>query len=307
MNRRANWTSLAVAALLGGMMLLSGCYGLSYDAKGRFYQTEKASDLDSRTFIKIGVYTVADGSYRAHEGNRQGIPGWGVLFDLMLRLTLISRSHQTDPYGFRPDDFPAKIALPFEVSVDSSVSGTNMDLALALQRQLTVRGFMAEVAVDAPNQGIVTSDTVLGHARSNGYDAAFVTVYRVFTRWQELVKQGTSETTNSGGPMGAGSPIFWTRRITMDSVDKRSGFLFIPSAALIDVRTGSILWSSAYYGLVSHAHVANISDQAFSVAINKAIIENGREQRHEAANVMAEELFNPRYWKGSYKAFPTRK
>jgi hypothetical protein len=91
------------------------------------------------------------------------------------------------------------------------------------------------------------------------------------------------------------------------SVKYTEGYLFIPSVALVDVQSGKILWSSAYYGIVSNAHTPNVANQSLSMAVNDAVTELGRETYVEAAKAAIENIFNPKYWKGSYKPFPAPK
>jgi hypothetical protein len=287
-----------VVFFVTGIVLFSGCYGLAINQMGMHYQTEKVADLDSRSFKKIGVYAVADGKTKSIVGTPSAmynsllvLPFYMVPFPYAV-MTL-SRAHTTDMYGFTPSDYPDKIEIPFKVKTDSSNAGPSFELALAMQKKLVERGYEAEAATDAPHKGYVSSDAMLSHAKNAGYDAAFVMVYTLFNRWQRF---GGSETITG-----------FNSRTTVINIKYTEGYLFVPSAALVDVQTGKILWSSAYYGLVSNASTPNLANQAFSIAVNDVIIESGRDTYVEAAKVTAERLFNPKHWKGSYKAFPAPK
>jgi hypothetical protein len=286
-----------VALTIVSAIALNGCYGLAVGQMGMHYQTEKSATLDSKTFKKIGVYAVSDGKTRSLVGSTAGLYAWGMwpfwIVPFPYSGTLISRPNASDMFGFTPSHFPDKIEIPFKIRTDSSTAGPSFELALAMQKELTERGYEAEAATDAPHKGHVTSDNLLTHAKQAGYEAAFVMVYTLFNRWQRL---GGTQTV-----MGA------NMNTTIYNVKYTEGFLFIPSVALVDVATGAILWSSAYYGLVSNATTPNISNQAFSIAVNGAITESGRETYVDAAKVTVERLFNPSYWKGSYKPFPSPK
>jgi hypothetical protein len=280
------------------ILTLSSCYGLAVSDMGKHYQTEKAPELDGMSFKKIGVYAVSDGKAQSINGTNALVYGVGMypfwVIPFPYTAALISRPNVTDIYGFSPGDFPSKITIPFKVRTDSVNTGPSFELALAVQKQLDERGFQAEAVSDMSHSGNVSSDAILSHAKNAGYDAAFVMVYTLYKRWQRMTG---SQTVSTG----------YRSTATIVNVSYYEGYLFLPSAALVDVNTGRILWSSAYYGLVSNAHTPNVSNQAMSVAVNEAIIEQGRDTYVDAAKVTVDRLFSPKYWKGSYKPFPAPK
>lgn len=285
MSTRHHMTGLLAVLLVSIALFLSGCYGLRLSEKGMHYQTEKAKGLDSMKFTSIGVYALSDGKIQSIRGRTGAMGGYGGL-DL-------SRANGTDPYGFTPDHYPDKIEIPFTLLTDSANAGPSFEIALAMQKQLEERGFNAKAATDAPHRDVVTSEAILRHAAESGHDAAFMITYTLFNRWQRL--EDRTETRNANGT-----------RIN-DLVKYSEGFLAIPNAALVDVKTGRILWSSSYYGIVMNAQTPNISNQAFCIAVNSAIIENGRDTYVEAAKIAVDRIFNPTYWRGSYVPFPTLK
>lgn len=290
--------NLAIAFVVAvSAITLSGCYGLAVTQMGMHYQTEKADGLETMSFKKVGVYAVSSGKTQSLVGSSTSMynmgmwPFYAVPFPYVGML--VTRSNATDYFGFTPSHYPDKIAIPFKVKTDSSNAGPSFELALAMQKQLSERGYEAEAATDAPHRGYVSSDNLLSHAKKAGYDAAFVMVYTLFNRWQRF---GGSETVTG-----------YNMRTTIVNIKYTEGYLYIPSTALVDVNTGKILWSSAYYGIVSNAQTPNLSNQAFGIAVNEALTQDGRDTYVEAAKVTADRLFNPKYWKGSYKAFPAPK
>ena len=286
-----------VALLVTNAVFLAGCYGLSLSQMGMHYQTEKAKGLDTMKFTSIGVYALSDGKIKSIKESTIGMYMGGMLPFYLVPFPyagpMITRMNGTDPYGFTPSHYPDKIEIPFKLRTDSANAGTSFEVALALQKQLEERGYKAQAATDAPHKGIVTSEAILSHAAKSGYDAAFMITYTLFNRWQKISGTNTVSGYNS--------------RTTIINVSYYEGFLVIPSAALVDVKTGRILWSSAYYGLVSNAQTPNFSNQALSIAVNEAIIESGRDTYVDAAKVAVERIFNPKYWQGSYVPFPTLK
>ncbi len=289
----------ALASIYATVALaLSGCYGLALHEKGVHYQTEKVSNLDEMKFKKIGVYSLSDGKAQSLNGvQMDGLYFAGVWVFNFLPFpyagSMITRPNATDPYGFTPSNFPDKIEIPFKIKTDSSNAGPSFELALAMTKQLEERGYEAEAATDAPHRGYVSSDQIMTHAKNAGYDAVFMMTYTLYKRWQELAGTATSQSFNT--------------RTTIINVKYTEGYLYIPSVALVDVQTGKILWSSSYYGIVSNAHTPNISNQAPSIAVNTAITETGRDTYVAAAKSAVENIFNPHYWKGSYKPFPEPK
>lgn len=280
------------------IVALSGCYGLALNEKGMHYQTAKVANLDAMKFKKIGVYALSDGKAQSLVGLQMSGLHIAALWPFNILPfpytgSLITRANGTDIYGFTPSNYPEKIEIPFKVKTDSSNAGPSFELALAMKKQLEERGYDAEAATDMPHRGYVSSEQILSHAKNAGYDAAFMMTYTLFKRWQRL---GGTETTQS-----------FNTRTTIVSVKYTEGYLFIPSVALVDVQSGKILWSSAYYGIVSNAHTPNVANQSLSMAVNDAVTELGRETYVEAAKSAVENIFNPKYWKGSYKPFPAPK
>ncbi|MBU3678355.1 MAG: hypothetical protein FGM32_01945 [Candidatus Kapabacteria bacterium] len=293
------WMKVAHALITASVIVtLSGCYGLALPERGMHYQTEKVANLDAMKFRKIGVYALSDGKAQSLNGMQMGqlyMAGiWVFNFvPVPYAGSLVTRSNATDPYGFSPSNFPDKIEIPFKLKTDSSNAGPSFELALAMKKQLEERGFDAEAATDVPHSGHVTSEQMLAHATKSGYDAAFLMTYKLYKRWQRLAGTETTQSFNT--------------RTTIVNVKYNEGYLYIPSVALVDVKTGKILWSSAYYGIVSNAHTPNASNQAFGIVVNEAIIQLGRETYVEAAKSAVENIFKPQYWKGSYKPFPAPK
>lgn len=289
----------ALASIYATVALaLSGCYGLALHQKGMHYQTEKVANLETMKFKKIGVYALSEGKAQSIVGMQMGGLNIAALWVFNIvpfpyTGSLITRTNASDVYGFDPSSYPEKIEIPFKVKTDSSNAGPSFELALAMKKQLEERGYEADAATDVPHRGYVSSDQILSHAKTAGYDAAFVMTYTLFKRWQRLAGTETSHSFNS--------------RTTIVSVKYTEGYLIIPSVALVDVQSGKILWSSAYYGIVSNAHTPNVANQAFSIAVNDAVTEMGRETYVEAAKAAIENVFNPKYWKGSYKPFPAPK
>lgn len=288
--------SLVAFAILS-VSSLTGCYGLAVGQLGMHYQTEKADGLDNMKFKKIGVYALSDGKAKSIKDVSVESFGPGmwpfVIVPFPNTSALLSRPNTTDAYGFTPSHFPDKVEIPFKLRTDSSNSGTSFELALAMQKQLEERGYTAEAATDAPHKGVVESDAVMSHAKKAGYDAAVVIIYTVFNRWQKLAGVETTTAFNT--------------RLTTINVNYTEGYLILPSVALVEVSSGRILWSSAYYGLVSHAHSPNFSNQALSIAVNDVLVEHGRDTYVDAAKVAVERVFNPKHWQGSYKPFPAPK
>lgn len=286
--------SLLIVVVVVGLSL-SGCYGLTPWQRGLHYQTEKADDLDGKKFAKIGVYALSDGSVSGLWGTNSGWYTFGTLpflvYPVPILPPMITTPNATDLYGFVPGDFPEKLCLPFVIRTDSMNAGPSFELALAMQNHLIERGYDAEAATDFPHRGYVSSEVLLQHAKNNGCDAAFLMVYKLFRQWP--ISSPTSYMTQYLSNTHQGS--------------HNTGFLFVPSVALVEIATNRILWSSAYYGVVTNAHTMNISNQAFTVAVNEAIVETGREEYVEAAKATVSRIFNPIYWVGSYKPFPSLK
>ncbi len=291
-------TKLSLMALtILSVSSLTGCYGLAVGQLGMHYQTEKVDGLDNMKFKKIGVYALSEGKAKSIKDVSVESFGPGMWPFMIVPIpntsALLSRPNTTDPYGFTPSHFPDKVEIPFKLRTDSSNSGTSFELALAMQKQLEERGYTAEAATDAPHKGVVASDAVMSHAKKAGYDAAVVIIYTVFNRWQKLAGVETTTAFNT--------------RLTTINVNYTEGYLILPSVALVEVSSGRILWSSAYYGLVSHAHSPNFSNQALSIAVNDVLVEHGRDTYVDAAKVAVERVFNPKHWQGSYKPFPAPK
>jgi hypothetical protein len=284
-------------ALVATVVFLSGCYGLSLSQMGMHYQTEKAKGLDTMKFTSIGVYALSDGKIKSIKESSIGMYMAGILPFYIVPFPyagmLVTRTNCTDPYGFTPSHYPDKIEIPFKLRTDSANAGTSFEVALAMQKQLEERGYKAQAATDAPHKGMVTSEAILSHAAKSGHDAVFMIVYTLFNRWQRMAGSETISGFNS--------------RTTIINVKYTEGYLVIPSAALVDVKTGRVLWSSAYYGLIANSQTPNVSNQALSIAVNDAIIEQGRDTYVDAAKIAVERIFNPKYWQGSYVPFPMPK
>ncbi|MDB5035216.1 MAG: hypothetical protein JWQ98_2457 [Chlorobi bacterium] len=190
--------------------------------------------------------------------------------------------------GLEPDLYPPEITGTTLLAPDTINTEPSRELARAIKRELELRGYKAPVMSGLGHSKAVNVNNCLADARSKGMDAVFITYYAgISSRWRYARSTGRApslETTST----------------------HRNGYMYLPNSALFDARTGDLLWSNSYYGLVENAHVVNISNEGFIDIVPEALIETGDENFVGAASKAVKNIFTPPLWPDSFREFPVR-
>ncbi|MEP7217729.1 MAG: hypothetical protein ABI876_02370 [Bacteroidota bacterium] len=186
--------------------------------------------------------------------------------------------------GLEPDLYPSEITRASVLAPDTANTKPSLELARAIKRELESRGYRAPMMLSLGHSNAVSVNDCLNNARSGGMDAIFITYYT-----------GISSQGRYGAPYGSA-----------DHSTHKNGYMYLPNSALFDARTGDLLWSNSYYGIVQNAHAFNISNEGFIDIVPEALIETGDESFPGAASKTVKNIFNPLLWPDSFREFPVR-
>lgn len=142
------------------MVVNSGCFrGLAVWEKGKYFQTEVASDAKERDLETVGVYCFSDGE-------------------------AMNATYSFN--GFSASWWPREVRPGVTFYPDTTNSGPSLELATAIASELNDRGYVAKAVSTLGHGRDITIEEVLQHAKENGYDAAFITSYKGLTSWSEI-------------------------------------------------------------------------------------------------------------------------
>jgi hypothetical protein len=279
-----------------------GCAGLKLSEQKKYFRTERKEGLDASKLGKIGVYVFSNGPLR----DGLDIP-YELIdeFDQALTLplgfltlaTVGVQDKMRARHSIHKNFFPPEIVRSLVLESDSSSEWPSMVLARAVAGQIADRGFDVEIAGRPEHMGRVSVEQCLEDARDRHYTTACIVYYTGLYQWEEVVGEKLVIYTSSSGRMaGSNVPI----------AEIRNGQLYLTNAALFDAASGERVWANSHYGLVQRAHLPNLESDPFVEVVSKALVSNGSPSLDTAAATAARILFNPTYWRGSFKEFPVR-
>lgn len=282
-----------IAIVAVASMLSSGCAGLKLWQKGRHFQTSLDPAYAPDSVSKVAVYVFSEGE--PIDGKDIPVDALDVIGSiLMLPIKLLSGdfSFGGTQIGLHQSFFPHKVATDLTMEPDMSNAGPSLELANNIREHLAEKGYPATVISTIEHKGEIPMSQVLAHARSEGYDAAFVVYYAGLKSWTEY----------------AGTEVYTRGRttVTQTNVNVYNGFLFLPNAGLFDVNTGKMMWSYSNYGIVQKAHTPNISGEPFVVVSSESLVKKGGDDYFVAAKNAAKLMFDPEHWPQSYIDLPSR-
>src|SRR5438105_3717660 len=118
--------SLILLASVG--ILYSGCSGLAFWTKGKFYHSEVQDSAAAKAIGTVGVYVFSDG-----EGDKVPYGEWGI------------------------SNWPSsEVKLGETFSPDTSNSGPSLEFANAIVKQLDERGYNAKAVTDLGHSHDIT-------------------------------------------------------------------------------------------------------------------------------------------------------
>ncbi|MEO5931618.1 MAG: hypothetical protein ABIR47_16910, partial [Candidatus Kapaibacterium sp.] len=244
--------------------LTTGCAGLRFWDKGKFYQCELKDNIQTENIRTVGIYVYSNGE--AVDGKEPARDAADVIGDVIMFPIKLLALGQIDAgsgtqVGMSKHFFPTKITKSLVLEPDTTNAGPSLELANAVKEEIASRGYNAKVVTDLGHSGKISVDQCLKHAKANGYDAIFVVNYTGLNRWTKY----------AGTDMVYG----YKTRTEITRVNVFDGYLYIPNSALLDATTGETLWSNSYYGLVEKAHLASPGSESFNQAVSNALVDNG--------------------------------
>lgn len=283
-------TGILIACVVSAC--IPGCIGFRLWEKGKYFKTDRKEDFDQRGFSKVGIYVFSDGAPR--DGKNDPFDAADVISSIIsLPVTLMGGGSPVQSTGgVSKGYFPGPIKASSEFEPDTSNTGPSLELAAAVKKQLDDRGYKSEVVSDMPHSGTVTVESCLKDARDKGFDAAFIVNYTGLKSWTKYA--------------GTTTEYVGRRTITRTNVQVFEGYLYLPSAAIFDVRKNDEVWQTSYYGIVEHAHTFNFSSEPFTEVVSDVVIANGADTFVAAAPLAAQSLLTPKYWPESYKEVPEK-
>lgn len=294
---RNRFFSLGILSL-AALVAFPGCTGMKWYQSGEYFQMTLDEDFDPMTIRTVGIYVFSEGEPESAVrttawSNVDGLDYLDQLFFWPLLFFSAGgvgpRKLTDDSYEFSQNHYPPRVESDATFYPDTSNSGPSLELGMAIKKELEERGYRAEVYTDLGHAGDVSVQQCLEHAREHKKDAAFITCYRGINKWRRL--QGTE--TKSGA--------------TILQYERWEGFLYLPNSAFFLTEREEMVWSNAYYGVVQNAHIVNLADERLVKVIPEAIIEKGGSTYFEAAEPAIGMIFEPEYWPGSHKPFPSRR
>lgn len=246
---------------------ISGCSGFLFRHIGRYYQTELDTNEIHNGLSTIGIYVFSDG--QSFSRNRQnGLEAW---------------------------DWPIPVTIGASITPDTSNTGPSLELAISIRHELSNRRYRCFIIEDLGHSQRVSVDSCIANARARGLDAAMVVFYSGLFAWNEPNGCDECKTIRS---LEKTRKYWWGR--------EHNGYLYLPNAAIISTSSNSTIWSTRYYGIVQNAHVPNFANVDFSRVPDLAVIPSGDTQYMFAAPKTAHLMFDPMFWPGSFKEFPSR-
>jgi nucleotide-binding universal stress UspA family protein len=274
--------------------LLSGCAGLRMWERNRYFRTEVKPNLDSNSIQTIGVYAFSNGEQI--DGSDTPTDAFDVIETILIKvpvgLLTGSLSFGGPQVGLHKLFYPDEVTAGIVFEPDTSNAGPSLELASAVKEQIEQRGYKAKVVTNIGHSGEISLESCLKHARENGFDAIFVAHYSGLTTWTEF----------------GGQDVFRTSKYTIvkTNVISHTGYLYIPNAALFDVKSGERIWNHCYYGVVQKGHLPNLAGEEFVQVASDALIHNGADDYFKSAPKAAKVLFEPGLWPDSFVEFPTK-
>lgn len=269
-------------------IILSSCGlpGFRTKDKDKIFHTTLNETFPDKKIDKIGVFVYSNGS--AIEGlPKSDFKGFRFLYQSGFGYSLAKTPEDLtiDRY-----DFPTKISNESVFNPDSSNSGPSSELASKVVNVLNDKGYSSKEILDLGHNNKIKCEEILARASKLGLDAVFVVYYTGIKKWYKF--------------KGVDVAYGYQSKTIISKIDSYSGFLYLPNAALISTKTGEILWSTQYYGLIQNAHYWNFSGQYFNQVAMDGLYEYGGDSYIEAAAKAADMIFKPKYWKKSFIEFP---
>lgn len=268
---------------------INSCSGLRVWDKGKYYKVQYNSSIELPYEPKLGIYVFSDG--KPIDGRNKPFDAFNLIGDIIaFPITILSILSPTNPQiGVHQKHYTNPVTLSSSFYPDTSNSGPSLELALAAQKALDSLGYNSDIILDMGHNKKITTTECLINAQNKNYDLIFIIYYSCLSDWRLL--EGYTHTGNT----------------TIIRYSLNKGFLFIPNAALIDVKRSEIIWSYSYYGLVENAHLINLSQEPFIKIDPKALIPSAAPTYIEAAPKAVELIFNPPLWRKSFISFPSKK
>ena len=272
--------SLLVTLILN-LLLNVSCTGLRIDRMHRYFKTSLVHNFKEQHIKKIGVYVFSNGASK--DGTQ---PVWYDKVFTYLSLGIVNLSN-VDSFDQR--FFPPEIKYSSHFHPSDNLQGASNALAKDISSYLSTDGYAAQnltkdISIKRPSVSDCLSD-----AQNKGFDAVFIVYYTGMYRWVKFESDNSYSTINA--------------TVDVKSWDEFDGFLYLPNAALFDVKTRKRLWSYAYYGLVQQAHIFNFL-APYNSTCEIAIVNKGGSDYNSSAPLAAKMIFQPQYWPGSYTPLP---
>jgi len=260
---------------------LTGCTGLRIGRMGRYYKTELAPNYKNVHIKKIGVYVFSNG--RAKDGTQP------PLFRKILFVLSLGIINDINVDSFDQRFFPPEIKAGSKFHPSPDLKDASHQLAMQVAAYLTNKGYSVQLEnlPDGMKKPMVYD--CISDAAKKGFDAVFIVDYTGMYRWVKF-KGSDSYSTGSAS-------------FTVNSYDEYTGFLYLPNAAMFDIKTGKRVWASSYYGLVQGAHLFNFL-APYNVTSAVAVVNQGGSNSQNAAENAAKMIFKPKYWPGSFVDLP---
>lgn len=290
--------SLLGVLFLAALLILPGCSGLKWWQKDDYFQMTLDEDFDPMSVNTVGVFVFSEGEQESAVRTSAWTKADAVdivenLISLPLAIVTLGGLGARGLFDhldmIDPDRYPPRVMNSATFRPDTVNSGPSLELANAIKEELEARGYNAKVVTELGHSGKITTEQCLAYAREHKQDAAFITCYRGINRWQKYE-----------GSYSASADVI-VRKFKL-----WEGFLYLPNSAFF-LSDGDMLWSNSYYGVVQTAHIPNVSDERLIEVVPEAIIEEGGPTYFEAVEPAIGMIFEPKYWPGSHKPFPSRR
>jgi len=283
-----------ITALVLGALLCNGCAGLNglkIWQQGHYFTTDLNDTYRPDSVRSIGIYVFSDGE--AVDNSNDPFDALELIPSILFppfALYYYGGGHSTRIIS--PTFYPSSVSATSVLEPDSSNTGASLELAKAIQKQLAQRDYSATVVTDIGHSGDIPVATCLDDANAKGYDAACIVSYGAVWKWRL--------------PSNIISEYGLRSNTSSSSGYTYEGFIYLPNVTIFSTASHEVLWSNSFYGVYEHAHVVNLSDEPFTKTSMPVVLTLGESNYFEAAPRAAAALFNPIYWRESFKGFPPR-